>query len=157
MYRVTAEFKMGNEEYNLAVVSPVLAQVALAEIPEIKKTARFRVAGNSIVKYNNISFDENKICFADNSVIDFFALNLLNGNSQTALVEPSSIILSENTAAKYFNNENPIGKTLILNNKSDYKVTGVFKSIPQNTHFDFDFMISMPSLAESKTTKLAIQ
>ncbi len=150
MYRVTAEFKMGNEEYKDAVVSPVLAQVSLAEIPEIKKTARFRVAGNSIVKYNNISFDENRICFADNSVIDLFALNLLKGNPQTALVEPSSIILSENTASKYFNNENPIGKTLTLDNNSDYMVTGVFKGIPQNTHFDFDFMISMPSLAESK-------
>jgi len=150
MYRVTSEFNRGNEEYNLAVVTPVLAQVALAEIPEIKKTARFRVAGNSIVKYNNISFDENKICYADNSVIDFFAINLINGNPQTALQEPSSIILSEKTAEKYFNNENPIGKTLTLDNNSDFKVTGVFKSIPQNTHFDFDFMISMPSLAESK-------
>ncbi len=149
MYRVTAEFKMGNEEYNLAVVSPALAQASLAEIPEIKKTARFRVSGNKIVKYNNISFDENKICYADNSVIDLFALSLLNGNPQTALVEPSSIILSENTAAKYFNNENPIGKTLTLNN-SDYKVTGVFKSIPQSTHFDFDFMVSMPSLEASR-------
>ncbi|MCJ7690404.1 MAG: ABC transporter permease, partial [Clostridiaceae bacterium] len=150
MYRVTSEFKMNDQEYTSAVVAPVLAEVSLAEIPEIKKTARFRVSGNSIVKYNNISFDENKICFADNSVIDFFALNLLNGNPQTALVEPSSIILSEKTATKYFNNENPIGKTLTLDNKSDYKVTGVFKNIPQNTHFDFDFMISMPSLAESK-------
>ena len=150
MYRVTSELKMGNKEYNLAIVAPVLAQVALAEIPEIKKTAHFRVAGNGIVKYNNISFDENKICFADNSVIDFFAINLINGNPQTALVEPSSIIISENTAAKYFNIENPIGKTLTLDNNSDFKVTGVFKSIPQNTHFDFDFMISMPSLAESK-------
>lgn len=150
MYRVTAEFKVGNEEYNLAVVSPALAQASLAEIPEIKKTARFRVSGNKIVKYNNISFDENKICYADNSVIDFFALNLINGNPQTALVEPSSIILSENTAAKYFNNENPIGKTLTLDNNSDFKVTGVIKSIPQNTHFDFDFMISMPSLEASR-------
>jgi putative ABC transport system permease protein len=150
MYRVTSELKMGNKEYNLAIVAPVLAQVALAEIPEIKKTARFRVAGNYIVKYNNISFDENKICFADNSVIDLFAINLLSGSPQTALVEPSSIILSEKTAEKYFNNENPIGKTLTLDNSSDFMVTGVFKSIPQNTHFDIDFMISMPSLAESK-------
>jgi putative ABC transport system permease protein len=100
MYRVTSELKMGNKEYNLAIVAPVLAQVALAEIPEIKKTARFRVAGNGIVKYNNISFDENKICFADNSVIDLFAINLINGNPQTALVEPSSIILSKKTAEK---------------------------------------------------------
>ena len=91
-----------------------------------------------------------RICYADNSVIDFFALNLLKGNPQTALEEPGTIILNENTAVKYFNNENPIGKILTMDNDRDFKITGVFKTIPQNTHFDFDFMISMPSLEESK-------
>jgi len=150
MYRVTSEFKMNGQEYTSAVVAPVLAEVSLAEIPEIKKIARFRVSGNSIVKYNNINFDENRICYADNSVIDLFALNLLKGNPKMALQEPSSIILSENSAKKYFNNEDPIGKILRLDNYSDFMVTGVFKDIPQNTHFNFDFMISMPSLEESK-------
>ena len=58
MYRITAEFKMGGQEYNLASLSPVLAEVSSAEIPEIIKTARFRLRGNNIVKHNNINFDE---------------------------------------------------------------------------------------------------
>jgi putative ABC transport system permease protein len=61
----------------------------------------------------------------------------LKGNPGTALKEPYSLVLSKKTAEKYFAGENPIGKILKVDNKDDYKVTGVFDKIPDNSHFNF--------------------
>lgn len=150
MYRVAAEFKMAGQESDFATSPPILAQIVKEEIPGIEKTVRFRVRGSQIIKHNEISFNESRICYVDNSVIDVFALDLINGDRENPLVEPNSIIISNKIAEKYFGEINPIGKTITLNNNLDCKVTGVYKEIPQNTHFIFDFMISMPTLKESE-------
>ena len=52
--------------------------------------------------------------------------------------DPFSIVLSRKTAQKYFRDEDPLGKTLKLDNRYDCEVTGVFEEIPANTHFHFD-------------------
>jgi len=59
------------------------------------------------------------------------------------------LILSQDTAEKYFRDEDPIGKILKIDNREDYQVTGVFEEIPDNSHFHFDIILSMSSLAES--------
>lgn len=150
IYRVAGKFKLGDQEYNFAVCPPILAKTVLDELPEVVKTARFRAQGSKIVRHNNVSFSEEHITFADNSVIDMFGINLSSGNPETALIEPNFIIISEKAAKKYFGSENGIGKILTINNQRDYKVTGVFKGIPDNTHFRVDFLQSMLSLEEAK-------
>jgi putative ABC transport system permease protein len=90
-----------------------------------------------------ISFLEENVAYADGNLFDFFSLPLISGHPSQVLQRPRSIVLSEKIAQKYFGYENPIGKTMALNDSIDLEVTGVFKNLPRNTHLDFEILISM--------------
>lgn len=68
-------------------------------------------------------------------VIDMLSINLLKGDPETALKDPHSIILSESVAKAFFGDAEPIGQTMLVNNKRDVKVTGVYEDIPHSSHF----------------------
>ena len=78
---------------------------------------------------------------------DFFSFPLKEGDAQTVLEAPYSIVLTEQTALKYFGSDNPVGKTLHIgldsNSTYEYLVTGVVQNLPSNTHFKFDFVASI--------------
>ena len=65
------------------------------------------------------------------------------GNPETALVKPYTAVLTEETAAKYFGSENPIGKSLSIDNKIDVVVTGITENLPRNSTIRYDFLVSM--------------
>ena len=66
----------------------------------------------------------------------------MRGGSNNALTQPLSIVLTEQLAVKYFLDEDPIGKIIRINNHFNYKVTGVIKDLPVNSHLDFSFVVS---------------
>jgi putative ABC transport system permease protein len=70
---------------------------------------------------------------------------MLIGDPKTALKSPHSIVLTESYAVKYFGKSDPIGKILRLDNSEDFKVTGVIRDIPRNTHFPFNMLLSFES------------
>jgi putative ABC transport system permease protein len=70
------------------------------------------------------------------------------GDPATALNSPHSIILTQKLAIKYFGNSNPIGKTITVENKAQFTVTGVFKNIPANSMFTFSAVIPYSYLKE---------
>ncbi|MFZ1289072.1 MAG: ABC transporter permease [Melioribacteraceae bacterium] len=152
IYRVVGNFKLSGNELKGVVSPAIFAQTCLEEIPEVEKTVRFRRNGDITIKKDKNIFTENDNCFVDNSVFDMFNIKVLAGNPLTVLLQPNEIALSEKGAKKYFGSENPVGKTLLLNNNTEYIVTAVFKNIPSNTHFYFDYFLSMPSLTESKSS-----
>ena len=75
-----------------------------------------------------------------------FSYPLISGNPKTALSEPYSVLITQETANKYFGNRNPVGKSLTIDEKDQYQVTGVIKDVPQNAHFTFDFLCSFSTL-----------
>jgi putative ABC transport system permease protein len=95
------------------------------------------------VKYNEAQFKED-LAFADSNFLEMFSIPFVAGNAANALVEPNSIVISKKFAEKYFANENPIGKSLIIGpRQAQYKVTGVIEKIPDNSHFHYDAFLSM--------------
>lgn len=126
--------------YGNSVPAPV-APVLKEEYPEIINTARFRVSGKLMIKYNNKVNFENGGGFADPSFFEIFTCHLLQGNPETALSDLYSIVLTEEFAEKYFAEENPVGKVLNVNSKWDFTVSGVVKKLPQNSSIRFDFLI----------------
>jgi putative ABC transport system permease protein len=92
--------------------------------------------------YENKKFYETRGYYCDSTVLDVFSFELLKRNKETALSAPNSIIISEDLEKKYFGSENSIGKILELNNRENLTVTGVFKNIPDNSHFVFDMLLS---------------
>jgi putative ABC transport system permease protein len=95
---------------------------------------------------NKKEFNETRLFFADSTFFDVFDFPLVQGDPKTALTVPNTIILTESMARKYFEDENPIGKFLKFQGTQNLLVTGVLEDIPNNTHFQFDFLASFTSL-----------
>ena len=126
-----------------------------AEFPEIEKIVQFSGQSSILLKYGEKSFQEDHIFFMDSTAFDLFSWEMIKGNPHTALIEPYSIVLTESTAKKYFGDEDPIGKAIEGGetggraNPGVYKVTGVMKDVPKNSHLNFDALMSMSSFRKS--------
>jgi len=152
IYRVNNDIKFGGRENSYAVSPAPMAAAFLSELPEVEKVARFRDQGGLQVKKGNQNIMEQRVIYADGSLFDIFTLPMIQGDPANALKDPHCVVINESTAKKYFNTVNVVGKTLTLNDSLLYKVTGVIEDMPKQAHFNFDFFLSMPSLAESKQT-----
>ena len=130
------------------------ASALIHDYPEIANVARFRSSGRIVVRYRDKKFYEKHISYIDPSVFDIFTFPMISGDPKTALVKPYSVVITEETALKYFNTENPMGKILRFNNQHNYSVTGVMKNIPRNSHFEFDMLCSMETLYAQKYPNL---
>jgi putative ABC transport system permease protein len=150
IYRVAGSFRYGGRDFDIAVAPAPMAQVLIDEFPEVVDAVRFRQRGLYIFRYGENSYQEIRVSYADPSFFNVFSIPLLSGDPKTALAEPNTLVLNQETAEKYFLDEDPVGKTLRLNDRTDYMVSGVFENIPDNSHFHFDILVSMSSLAESK-------
>ncbi|MGD2245630.1 MAG: ABC transporter permease [Candidatus Aminicenantes bacterium] len=143
IYRVAEETTRRGSIVSHANIFPIMAPNLVKEFPEISNAVRFDKEQRVLVGANGKIFIEDRFLFADSSMFDVFSFPLLKGNSITALSEPYSLLLTEETAEKYFGDEDPLGKILNINNDHDYKVTGVLANIPQNSHIKFDFLASI--------------
>ncbi|HLF63500.1 MAG TPA: ABC transporter permease [Saprospiraceae bacterium] len=151
IFRIDGEGKLGDQIIVTAQAGAPVGPTSLAEFPEVERFLRFRSQGSFLVKHEDKHYQEEKLIFADSTFFKVFSISLLQGDPTTALAQPNTIIITYRIAKKYFGNDTPLGKTLTLDNKRNYQVTGVMDEIPANTHFDFDFMMSMASLDESRS------
>jgi putative ABC transport system permease protein len=154
IYRVNEDLKLGENNVQYAVCMPPLAKTLKAEYPYVEDAVRIKVAGSFHVKKdNNTSIVENRMAYADASLFNVFTLPFISGYAKSALVEPSTVVLTETTAKKYFNTTSAVGKTMIFNDNWNLKVTGVIKDIPKQSHFNFDFFISMSTVPDSRSNE----
>ncbi|MTI87895.1 MAG: FtsX-like permease family protein [Balneolaceae bacterium] len=91
-------------------------------------------------------FKESHFFFADSSIFDVFSIELAKGNPETALSNPSSIVISEAVVEKYFGDKDPMGKPMMFEGRYNYIVTGVMKPLPENTHLKIDFITPFHAL-----------
>ena len=150
IYRVDNEIRFGGNEKSYAIAPAPVARAFRNDFPEVEETARLLQQTGFQVSKGHQHIQEDKMAYADSSLFRVFTLPLLSGDPSTALKDPKSIVITEAAARKYFNSTNALGKTLTLNDTSFYKVTGIMKNIPGQSHFDFDFLLSMSTLAESR-------
>jgi putative ABC transport system permease protein len=148
IYRMNMYLKMNGSDGTSNFCPAPLAGTLIKDYPEVEKAVRFRNYGKAILKYNNVSYAEYRIIYADSSVFGVFSIPVIRGNAETALKAPFTIALSESMAKKYFGKEDPINKILKFDNKTDYRVTAVYKDIPSASHFHFDFIASLYSTGE---------
>jgi putative ABC transport system permease protein len=150
IYRVNNEIKFGGNTNNYAVSPAPLAQTFLNDFPEVENATRFRDRGGFKVRKGDENIQERRFVYADPQIFDVFTLPMLQGDPKTALKDPKSVVINETIAKKYFNTTNAVGKSFTFNDTLFYKVTGVIKDIPKQSHFNFDFMLAMSGLDESK-------
>ncbi|MDP9081487.1 MAG: ABC transporter permease [Bacteroidota bacterium] len=156
IYRITEDVKLnGNAQTAATTEAPLLA--ALNSYPEIQKSTRLIDAGGLFwsaskfyIKKGNDNIREKNVVFSESSLFDVFTLPMIDGSPSTALTEPHSAVITESTARKYFNKVNVVGQVLTINDTSAYKITGVIKDLPAQSHFNYDFFLSFSTLPESK-------
>lgn len=151
VYRVTRTFYNGNGNATLVLstVSPPFGYYFPTDFPEIKKMTRLLNNGTTPLRYKDKLINEPNVYFADENLFDVFSIDVLKGNPKTALRDPFSVMLTEETAKKYFGDEDPINKVLRANNQFDVKVTGVYKAFPSNSHMHPNILVSFNTLKDS--------
>jgi len=125
-----------------------LAEALRREFPAITNTVRLVKSEKVLVSSGERRFYEENAFFADPSILSVFTFPLSIGDAQTALSEPRAILLTEQTARRYFGDADPSGRLVRWDNRYDLKVTGVLKDVPQNSHFHFDCVVSLSSAKE---------
>ena len=153
LYRVRMDIieKRTNTRHGRASIGHSMAPLLKSDFPEIEAIVRVCRGYHSqpvmSVHYQDKHFLEDQIYFADPTFFGFFSFPLKEGDAQTALEDPYSIVLTEQTALKYFGSDSPMGKTLHIgigqNSTREYLVTGVVHDPPSNTHFKFNFVASI--------------
>jgi len=151
-FRMTNEVKFGGMHDHYAVSPGPAGSALLNDFPEVEASVRFRNYGGSLVKRGNQSFNESNIIYCDSTLFDVFSLQMVNGNKKEALTAPNTVVINEKVARKYFPNDNPVGKLLNFDDRTDLTVTGVFKDMSVNSHFNFDFFVSLTGNKEGQST-----
>ncbi len=145
IYRLTAD--AGNDFR--AAVSPagMIAQLP-DEIPEIKSSVRMSAPFEALIEIGDQKFKEAPIFYADINFLDVFTFPLIHGNPNTALSRPDGLLITASTAKKFFGTEKALGKTLKVDHKDTFTVTGVLADVPPNSHLQFNTIIPMTHLAK---------
>jgi putative ABC transport system permease protein len=152
IFRINNELKFGGNHIDLAVSDAVMGPTILREFPQVEQYTRLQSAGDFFVKKGNQKLRESRFAYADSTLFEVFTIPMISGDPITALRDPHSIVLTERMATKYFGNSNALGATLQVNDNDMYKVTGVIKNIPEQSHFNFDFFIPMSENESSRST-----
>jgi putative ABC transport system permease protein len=150
-YRITRTFYdgNGNESLKLSSISPPFGYYLPTDFPEIEKMTRLLNAGTIPLRYKDKLLNEQNVYFADENLSGVFTIKVLKGNPRSALKDPFSVMLTEETAKKYFGDEDPINKVLRANNQFDLKVTGVYEDFPSNAHLHPNILVSFNTLKDS--------
>ena len=146
IYRLRYERTDQNgDAVRFASCCPPAGLVVKEQFPEVESVARIFRTTASVSSGEKI-FIEEKIFFAEPEFLKIFKFKFVSGNPYMGINDINSAFISQSTAKKYFGDENPLGKTFKIDNRSEYKVNGVFEDIPQNSHLKFDFLLSYKNL-----------
>jgi putative ABC transport system permease protein len=150
IYRIYEERNNENVITYGASVPPAYASFLKHEYPEVAATARMMMRNDKYLMENGDKKGyEEKGWLVDSTFFQIFPVKFLGGDINTALNNPNSIVISEDLARRYFNNENPVGKTIKIN-KDDMMVKGVFANPPSHFHLNFHYLMPMSSNGISK-------
>ncbi len=125
--------------------APQTAKLLAANLPEIKDFTRILVRGKTIVQHKDKKYleKEQAFAFADASLFRIFSFKFKRGDPEKALQPPSTVVISESLARKYFGAENPIGQVIKLDNELNVTISGVMEDMPQNSHFRYELIASL--------------
>ena len=149
IYRIVCDIKTPTEVIKASGPSWAVPPNVKSEFSEIESFVRIAGDDNVLVRKGDIKFQEENSMWADSSFFKVFDFKLLQGNPETALRDPFSVVLSETTAKKYFGQEDPMGKTLLITGDAHpAKVTGIMKDIPENSQIKGDLALSMSTITK---------
>jgi len=147
IYRVSSKITETDDQFTWNIAQLPFAPQVVEDYPEVEAAVRFINMPRSLYRYEDKEYNEENFYFVDSALFDIFTYKVVAGDVRRALLEPKKIILTEKTAARYFGESDPIGKTLTTG-ADIYEVTGIIEDVPSNSHFRFDALASRSNLPE---------
>lgn len=155
IYRVDTDIKFGGTQMVIAQTPDPLGPALKSEYPQVKQFVRLISHGGILVKKGEQNIQEDRVILTDSTLFDVFTLPMLSGDPKTALVNPRSVVITESMAKKYFSGKDfnsVVGQTMTFDDTSLYKVTGIIKDVPKESHFHYDFFIPLYGMLSSNET-----
>jgi len=135
IYRVSQNFVTSGRPKKFSWTSPSLGPKLHQEFAQIETFTRLKYIGRVMFKSGDNTFYENHLAFADTNFFRVFTHQFIYGDPETCLARPENIVLTEDLYHKYFGNDDPIGKSILVENEYPLTVSGVIENLPPNTHF----------------------
>ncbi|MEO5978078.1 MAG: ABC transporter permease [Chryseolinea sp.] len=152
-YRLCFQGKLEGKEFTSAQTGTPVAKALQSDLPAIESTLRMANWATFPVRYQDKSFTEPKMLLADSNFFKFFSYKLIKGNPDSVLTGRGKLVITESAAKKYFGDQDPIGKTLILAQGYPVKVVGIAADPPRNSHVRFSMILSLTTWDDVRTGK----
>ena len=155
IYRLASDVRIASQEPDrLATSAAPAAAAMMQDFPEVETATRIDNIGQTVVRSGDQMFNEDNMFYADPNFFEVFTFPMIAGNPATALNDPKSVVLTKSTAERYFGEQSALGKTLSIGESGEvYQVTGVVEDVPDNSHFDFDLLLSMKGYKRAETAQ----
>ncbi|MEQ9425872.1 MAG: ABC transporter permease [Cyclobacteriaceae bacterium] len=150
IYRVSSDLKFLDNKYDMAVTPAPMAEAFKMEFPEIIESGRLRNRGGVTFKKGDRLIDQDGVLYADNSILRIFSFEILHGDREKALLEPNTLVITESVAVKFFDESNPVGKSMESLGGKQFRIDAVIKDTPENSHFHPKMFISNEGDPQSK-------
>lgn len=144
IYRLNEVQKFpGTNEQKVALSMPAMGPAIQKDFPEVKSFVRFWIRGQQLLVKDETKILIENIFAADSNFFDLFDFELLHGDVNSCLDQPKTILLTERTALKFFKTTAEALNNTINWQDKEYKITGILKDLPENSHLQFDALVSM--------------
>ncbi len=153
IYRIETDIKFGGAEIKSAEASAPMAGAMKNDFAEVEEVVRFRNRGKFLIRRSDATENtqSSNATFVDPSFFNFFGLELLSGNEETALEKANTVVLTKSVAEIHFGKEDAVGKTVLLDNQDTYIVTGIIEDFPLDSFLrDHGILMAMDGLPASK-------
>jgi len=149
VYRVESKFYIPPKNDEFALTSIALAETMMMEFPEIQAFTRVQNAGQVLFRIEDNNFYVDEMYFADSAMFKIFTHEFIQGDPETALIEPNSLVLTESTAKRMFGEKNPLNE-LVKTDTNTFTVKGIIKDLPDNVHLTFNGLISYSTISSGQ-------
>jgi putative ABC transport system permease protein len=146
-YRIAVRALIGDTKINQTYSSSETFRRLLEDFPEIEMGVKFLNLGRTPITLGEETFYESQFFAVDSTFFDVFSIPLIQGDPKKVLTDPNSMVISEDTALKYFGSTDAVGKILRANfsygpGNVDFEISGVSENVPSNSHFHYDLLVS---------------
>jgi putative ABC transport system permease protein len=148
IYRVASRRVSAGTTNEFAAVPAPTGPTLVEEFPEVVGSVRLSPTVKRAFAYGTKKFFQDNVFYADRSIFEVFSFELIEGDPRTALEAPFTMVVTETTARKYFGDEDPLGKSVTWDNRFDYRVTGVVRDPPPQSHFTFEVLASFATFIQ---------
>ena len=153
IYRVNRYEKLNETELESAMTSFALAQ-KVKDFEGVEEVLRILQGSPKKVSYKNNHYSADRFYYADQNFFRVFDIPMVKGDPDQVLREDRTVVITQETAERFFQSDDPIGRILVLDNGWKFKISGICENVPENSHFHFDYLATLNGISDMKEYNL---